>query len=136
VTRLIIIGINYTGAGINPARAFATDVISGSFPGYHWIYWVGPLLGSLLSAGFFKLLGALHWQETNPGQDYDDLETQAITPEKKTLRPNVAQLVLPPVAGLQQMGGGSKMTGHGTPPSTVGEHHDGHVGEQHERRVV
>jgi len=65
-------------------------VINGQFPGYHWIYWVGPALGSLLAAAFYHLLEALDWKTANPGQDYDDLETQIIFPSKTTLRPNVA----------------------------------------------
>jgi aquaporin related protein len=36
-------------AGMNPARAFAPAVVNGSFPGYHWIYWIGPILGALLA---------------------------------------------------------------------------------------
>ncbi|KAI1608837.1 aquaporin rerated protein [Exophiala viscosa] len=82
--------VYYSGAGINPARAFGPDVVNHSFPGYHWIYWVGPLLGSLLAAFFYYLLEAFDWRSANPGQDFDDLETQMITPEKKTDRPNVA----------------------------------------------
>lgn len=88
-------GINYTGAGLNPARALAPDVINGSFPGYHWIYWLGPALGALLSAGFYHLLEALDWHQANPGQDYDDLETQMFKPGSKvSSRPNVAALAL------------------------------------------
>jgi len=81
--------IYYTGAGINPARAFGPDVVNRSFPGYHWIYWLGPALGSLLAASFYHLLEAFNWKTANPGQDYDDLEAQAIDPSKSTLRPNV-----------------------------------------------
>jgi aquaporin related protein len=36
-------------AGMNPARAFAPAVVNGSFPGYHWIYWIGPILGAVLA---------------------------------------------------------------------------------------
>ena len=32
---------------------------------------------------------SLGWKTVNPGQDYDDLETQAINPNMQTLRPNV-----------------------------------------------
>lgn len=39
------------------------------FPGYFWIYFVGPLLGSLLAAGFYKLLNGMRYQTCNPGQD-------------------------------------------------------------------
>jgi aquaporin related protein len=34
---------------MNPARAFAPAVVNSSFPGYHWIYWIGPILGALLA---------------------------------------------------------------------------------------
>ena len=39
------------------------------FPGYHWIYWVGPLLGSLLAGGYYKIVKYLNYEEANPGQD-------------------------------------------------------------------
>jgi hypothetical protein len=84
-------GIYYTGAGLNPARAFGPDVVTHNFPGYHWIYWIGPALGSFLSAAFFYLLELLDWKTANPGQDFDDLETQAMTPSKTTDRPIVTR---------------------------------------------
>lgn len=71
-----------------------------SFPGYHWIYWVGPALGAGLSAGFFILLELFDWRTANPGQDFDDLETQIIAPHKKTDRPNVAQPALHEVKSI------------------------------------
>ena len=46
-------------------------------------------MGSMLAAGFYHLLEGLSWKTANPGQDYDDLEAQAMDPSKKTLRPNV-----------------------------------------------
>lgn len=51
-----LFGVAWTGCGINPARAFGPAVISATFPGYHWIYWVGPLIGSLLAVGFYLML--------------------------------------------------------------------------------
>jgi len=111
--------IYYTGAGINPARAFGPDVVTHNFPGYHWIYWLGPCMGSLLSAGFFILLEAFDWKSANPGQDYDDLETQIICPSKTTARPNVAH-----VAQAQLYGVGSFSTGtaaEGTSPKPGAE---------------
>lgn len=41
--------IYYTGAGINPARSFGPCVAARSFPVYHWIYWVGPFIGAVIS---------------------------------------------------------------------------------------
>ena len=43
--------------------------MTGEFPGYHWIYWAGPLLGSLLATGFYVLIKALEYETVNPGQD-------------------------------------------------------------------
>lgn len=62
---------------MNPARSLGPDVINRSFPGYHWIYWVGPLLGSLLASGFYHLLCFVRWENINPGQDYNEWETKA-----------------------------------------------------------
>lgn len=36
-----------SGACMNPARAFGPAVMAGHWD-YHWVYWLGPLLGSLL----------------------------------------------------------------------------------------
>ena len=47
-------------------------MINRNFPGYHWIYWVGPLLGSLLASGFYRLLVVVRWENCNPGQGWDE----------------------------------------------------------------
>lgn len=52
-------------------------MINRSFPGYHWIYWVGPGLGSLLASGFYGLLVLVQWQKINPGQDFNEWEANA-----------------------------------------------------------
>ena len=54
--------IYWTGAGINPARAFGPDVALATFNGYHWIYWVGPLLGAAIAAGFYKFLKIMEYE--------------------------------------------------------------------------
>ncbi|EFR01215.1 aquaporin-1 [Nannizzia gypsea CBS 118893] len=69
-------GVYFTGGSLNPARSFGPDVIVGGFPGYHWIYWVGPLLGSLLATGFYQALNYLRYQNVNPGQDFDGIGSE------------------------------------------------------------
>ncbi|CAO1632916.1 unnamed protein product [Jaminaea pallidilutea] len=66
-----LFGVAWTGCGINPARAFGPAVISATFPGYHWIYWVGPLIGSLLAVGFYLMLKAFDYTSVVFGQDAD-----------------------------------------------------------------
>lgn len=42
-----------TGAAMNPARAFGASVVSGTWS-FHWIYWLGPLLGGVAAARAYK----------------------------------------------------------------------------------
>jgi len=56
----------WTGGSLNPARSFGPAVIVGSFEGYHWLYWLGPLTGSLLAAAIYKLIKSLEYESANP----------------------------------------------------------------------
>lgn len=67
-----ITATNWTGTSINPARSFGPAVITG-FAGYHWIYWIGPFVGSLLAFAVYATFKWLEYQTANPGQD-DDME--------------------------------------------------------------
>lgn len=62
-------GVYFTGGSVNPARSFGPCVATGSFTHYHWIYWIGPILGSLLAAGLYKIFKVLDYEMVNPGQD-------------------------------------------------------------------
>ena len=61
-----------------------------SFPSEHWIYWVGPVLGSLLAAGFFWFIKSCEYETANPGQDFDDLEANVYKPEEDLRRPSIS----------------------------------------------
>ncbi|OJD14346.1 hypothetical protein AJ78_05311 [Emergomyces pasteurianus Ep9510] len=77
-----LVGIPFTGASVNPARSLGPDVITRSFPGYHWIYWLGPVLGALVSVGWYWFLRALRFWTCNPGQDAgrkEDAESEGVT---------------------------------------------------------
>ncbi|KAL9622677.1 MAG: hypothetical protein Q9160_002987 [Pyrenula sp. 1 TL-2023] len=67
-------GVFYTGGSVNPARSLGPSVVAGSFPGYHWIYWVGPCAGAILASGYYRLAKFLNYEEANPGQDAQDEE--------------------------------------------------------------
>jgi len=49
------VGIPLTGASMNPARSFGPAVVANCWAN-HWIYWIGPLIGSTLAAGIAQLL--------------------------------------------------------------------------------
>jgi aquaporin related protein len=48
--------VNYSGASFNPARSIAPCIVAASFPGYHWIYWLGPILGATLAASCYHCI--------------------------------------------------------------------------------
>ncbi|KAF5006328.1 hypothetical protein FDECE_7301 [Fusarium decemcellulare] len=65
----LIPGVFVTGGSLNPVRSFGCAVAGADFPGYHWIYWIGPALGAALAAGYYRLVKLAHYEEANPGQD-------------------------------------------------------------------
>lgn len=46
----ILVGGPITGAVMNPARAFAPALVSGTWSSDHLIYWIGPILGAAAGA--------------------------------------------------------------------------------------
>ena len=64
-------GVYFTGGSLNPARSFGPAVVNHQFAPYHWIYWLGPILGSTIAAGFYKFIKILEYETANPGQDND-----------------------------------------------------------------
>jgi aquaporin related protein len=53
-----LMGVYYTGGSVNPARSFGPAVVSHKFNSYHWIYWVGPIMGAFLASAFYMFIKA------------------------------------------------------------------------------
>jgi len=76
---LHFICVPFTGASLNPARAFGPAVVEGSFDNKHWIFWLGPMMGTTFAAGFYWFLKEMDYRSLNPSQDQTrdlDLEGQ------------------------------------------------------------
>lgn len=65
----ILAGGAFTGASMNPAVAFGPAVVSLDF-GYHWIYWVGPLIGGGIAGALYELVFINRTHEPLPGSDF------------------------------------------------------------------
>ncbi|KAI1255208.1 hypothetical protein MGN70_003272 [Eutypa lata] len=106
-----LMGVYYTGGSLNPARSFGPCVVAGKFESYHWIYWLGPILGALIASGFYVLIKALEYETVNPEQDHSS------PPEKRGLNGHKgAPGALP--------GAGAHPTPHQNGAKQNGEHHE------------
>ncbi|KAI7939917.1 hypothetical protein MJO28_013569 [Puccinia striiformis f. sp. tritici] len=65
-----LFAVVYTGAATNTARAFGPSVITG-FGNDHWVYWVGPTLGSFLAVTIYTLMKRFKYWRLNFDQDTD-----------------------------------------------------------------
>ena len=52
----VLVAGNLTGAAMNPARAFGPMIASGFYPGYWYIYLVGPVLGGIAAGLVYRYL--------------------------------------------------------------------------------
>jgi hypothetical protein len=74
---------------MNPARSLGPSVVAGSFPGYHWIYYVGPFIGSLIATGIYALLKAFDYTSVVLGQDSDNVEASPKLPVQNLWNPSM-----------------------------------------------
>ena len=60
------LGVFWTGGSLNPARSFGPAVAIRMFHTTQWIYWVGPICGSLFAVLLYKLIKSLEYESANP----------------------------------------------------------------------
>ncbi|KAJ0422697.1 aquaporin [Aspergillus carlsbadensis] len=125
-----MIGDYYTGGSLNPARSLGPDVINRSFPGYHWIYWVGPLLGSLLACGFYYFLRMFSYESVNPGQDFNEWEAKRGPGswDSSMHRPSYSDTT---TINTETRGGGRNSSGNGNGVMDMGRNGNGNGTDRH-----
>lgn len=53
---VMMFGFVLTGGSFNPARAIGPAIVNDTWDGYHWIYWVGPIVGAGFAAVLYQLI--------------------------------------------------------------------------------
>ena len=76
-----LVAVHYTGGSLNPARTIGPAAVAHNFTSHHWVYWVGPFVGSVLAVGFYQLMKILEYEMANPGQDGDAENDPTQNPE-------------------------------------------------------
>jgi aquaporin Z len=52
-----LLGINFTGTSVNPARSFGPALIAGNLDGI-WVFLLAPLVGGALAAVVYSFLSS------------------------------------------------------------------------------
>ena len=56
---LIVVGLNLTGASLNPARSLGPALFAGGDAlAHYWVYLLAPLVGAIIAAPVAKLMGS------------------------------------------------------------------------------
>jgi len=68
-----VVGIPYSGAGMNPARVLGPAIIDKTWDDdHHWLYWYGPLIGATIATLVYYIIYG-HWEGgMNPRMEEDD----------------------------------------------------------------
>ncbi|KAK6582990.1 hypothetical protein PZA11_004066 [Diplocarpon coronariae] len=101
-----LVSVYYTGGSLNPARSFAPCAVTHDFDNEHWIYWVGPFIGTLLAVGFYKLNKILEYEMVNPGQDGDERNDPTQNPDHEIAQAVEERAIeVEEITAIQEAGG-------------------------------
>lgn len=64
ITVAHLVGIPYTGACINPARAVGPALVINFWPTHYWLYWIGPILGAIFASVLYRFIFSIEDQTT------------------------------------------------------------------------
>jgi len=57
-----VVGIPFSGAGMNPARVLGVAIIDKTWANdHHWLYWYGPLIGACIATLVYYIIYG-HWE--------------------------------------------------------------------------
>jgi len=73
-----VVGIPFSGAGMNPARVLGVAIIDKSWDNdHHWLYWYGPLIGATIATLVYYIIYG-HWDGgMNPKAQDEENEAEA-----------------------------------------------------------
>lgn len=74
IAMLCLAFMPFTGCGLNPARVFAPAAWNG-FWANHWVYWIGPLLGSIIASSIYRCAFSSKRNRDDPMQDVNTLNS-------------------------------------------------------------
>jgi aquaporin related protein len=85
-------------------------VVTGVFDLEHWIYWVGPALGTIIAVVFYQFIKILEYEVANPGQDDNEKDLEVKVMRERSASPDLEMGI-----GNAGNGGGgaASIGGHG-----------------------
>ncbi|XP_029179062.1 aquaporin AQPcic-like [Nylanderia fulva] len=73
ITMLAFAFVPYTGCSMNPARSFGPAVWN-NYWNHHWLYWVGPLVGSAIATLIYRFLFSPKTKNQHDSETFNDVE--------------------------------------------------------------